>query len=149
MLQKQPLRSRQQRLPGSGKMISFWLGGLGCLAPCAIIHVSVGRKNGWLVLDEKEEKKEIEDKGKSHCTCDLDLRAFFTIRWRSGLERMPKNPDAGVKSETEGGEESTRLWPPVCVVRCRFFTNGASVVTVHDAAFGIFSNGGVSWNDPR
>lgn len=62
----------------------------------------------------------------------------------------PKNPDApGIKSETEGGEESTRLWPTVFVFLCRFFDNGASMVAVLDAAFGIFFDGGVSWNDPR
>ena len=77
-----------------------------------------------------------------------------TIRWRAALRlrvrsTCSKNPDAGIKSETEGGEESMRLWQPMCVFRYRFFTNGASMVAIHDAAFGIFSDRGVSWNGPR
>ena len=68
------------------------------------------------------------------------------VRTRASKKKSRRRQE---KSETEGGEESTRLWPSVCVFWCRFFTNGASMVGVHGAAFGIFSDGGVSWNDPR
>lgn len=68
------------------------------------------------------------------------------VRTRASKKKSRRRQE---KSETEGGEESTRLWPSVCVFWCRFFTNGASMIGVHGAAFGIFSDGDVSWNDPR